>query len=527
LQANLQPLQQGACTQKTGTSAPSDDHLLKLTRFWLQNAFKLATALPACLTPAACSVFDTTLALHACLSLEPCAEGDEAASHDAQAARHRSVSSQVSQYLLARCRYCCAVALAALPKQDAAHMISGACAADDAKAAQSGRLQHALLSHMGAGQRASAMRLGAPLMLAGLLTQAADFPSLTELLHHMDAPRVAFHRLAELPHSLASLSHACAISAHWLQSLSSDVATAAGGDSQLSGLVQQGIIRSASAHAARTAPLLRAVASRVIAVVTDQPGDGVAAATELALGRLRSSAAAAALLQPPEAFATAFGTCVACAVDVWQVGNVAGANAQAWEQHFGAESDILADPVASFELASAIVAAPADMGPAAALAACCPVEDGGRFMQAAIDTARWALHCACTAGTPASALATTHCAASLSLATALKGGLRCSAHASHTLLSAAEVGLANIASEVLHSHVHGAAVVMALTCLQSVRSSMLAALRCNQLACTSANVRANCMIAGRSLLATSRPSHEGCSDGCSAHAGHCISSDTA
>jgi hypothetical protein len=123
-------------------SCPPDAQLTKLARFWLQNAHKLATALPSSAEPYAGRLVTSVHALHACFALRPhspptlppatlmCQPVLPAAEqHDLEA--YDAVLGMLAQFLLPRARACCTAALMAMPEAEMQHTLQNlySCAA--------------------------------------------------------------------------------------------------------------------------------------------------------------------------------------------------------------------------------------------------------------------------------------------------------------------------------------------------------------------------------------------------------------
>lgn len=111
MHAVLQANAQGILQHADGASAAQshvDAQQLKLARFWLQNAHKLAATLPTCVDLHADRLITAVAALHACSAAAP---GGGGALPEGYAAALQAVS----QYLVPRCRTCCVAALDAMP----------------------------------------------------------------------------------------------------------------------------------------------------------------------------------------------------------------------------------------------------------------------------------------------------------------------------------------------------------------------------------------------------------------------------
>jgi hypothetical protein len=115
-------------------SCPPDTQLTKLARFWLQNAHKLATALPDCAEPYASRLLMSVHALHACLALRPhsppalpsaapiCQPGHLVTDQRGLEA-YDAVLDMLAQFLLPRARACCMAALTAMQEAEMQHTL--------------------------------------------------------------------------------------------------------------------------------------------------------------------------------------------------------------------------------------------------------------------------------------------------------------------------------------------------------------------------------------------------------------------
>ena len=116
VQANTQAMLQHA----DDAGAAVDAQQLKLARFWLQNAHKLLTAIPACADLHVDRLVSALAALHACTAATPAAE-------DALANGYAAALHVLAHYLLPRCRTCCLAALAAMPAAAMHNMLRDLC----------------------------------------------------------------------------------------------------------------------------------------------------------------------------------------------------------------------------------------------------------------------------------------------------------------------------------------------------------------------------------------------------------------
>ena len=463
---NIKPLRQ----QTPGSDGSTEEQLLKLARFWLQNAFKLAAAAPSSVEASANEVLTSTLALHASMAIDVASQAldraDGAVPH-ASAAEHRRLSSVVLQFILPRCRFCCAAALSA---KDGCALRSALEALQSCSFEESKAGRHAadmLPARLTAAAIATACKLGTPLMLAAIVAHSNTFPTLLAALQECSTVQSIRSCIAALPQSLPASLRPAQLSPYWLHTLSSDLMTIAS-TTPLAGDALAATFATACADYVRGCASLRALQSRMLTLVASAlPAEGNQAA-QLAVQRLHSSASAAAACTEAAAWQERFCICAAAAADLMALKDGSGQPLVELQAVLPALKDVLSNPALCIELAALITAS--QQPPLAAAEAVLSSLDHTSLQHQVLHVVQWALHAwhhAPRAAQPFSAQHMT--AACLLLSILLEGSDAHAARADmvdmqcHNVAAnrAAQVACHILASEVTRAAQFSAALVLA------------------------------------------------------------------
>jgi hypothetical protein len=455
MQANLKTLLHGPQNGKP-CDGTTDEQNLKLARFWLQNAYKLAMVAPGCVAHVASDVVVSAHALHACF-VQPATPysgmSQELALSSAREERHSAMLALVAQFLLARCRYCCMAALVTLPEAVMHSSLASLCT--PASADFAAVTNHVLLAHLALNQSAAAVTLACPLLLSGIISLSSSFQVVTTTMQSMHA----FLALAEQLASLLPSHAAVTLTPQWLQCMAADLSSvvAAGGPASAE------VLQTLLSPQGKRGPVLRAVRSLTVAQLSVGSPQISALLSDLLFLRLQSSTSAALLAHEP--FSSGYCRCVEAASDVWIVCQSAECLLYALRQHVS--GDILSHPCLCLSLSALLVARPEGVSSSELISKAFPSESMAGIACRALTVARWSFHCRQSALTPARDFLDAHCAAAMALVCALLGAFDSGVHLEGDLLGVQQQAH-EVACKLLVGRGPLPVLALALTLLQQV-----------------------------------------------------------